>query len=70
MKKDETQSPSTSLAEPDCYAGSVKQLCKDIDEGWRYFWRKRGFIEPPSIVDNGFKFGNLNFEKKPTKKSK
>jgi hypothetical protein len=71
MKEDETQSPSTSLAEPgSVYSGNVKQLCDDIDKGWRYFWRKRGFIEPPPLVDEGFKFGNMNFEKKPTKKSK
>lgn len=70
MKEDEIQSPSTSLAEPGSYSGSVKKLCDDIDKGWRYFWRKRGFIEPPSLVDERYKFGNLNFEAKSTKKSK
>ena len=71
MKEDETQSPSTSLAEPgSVYSGNVKQLCDDIDKGWRYFWRKRGFIEPPPLIDECYKFGSMNFEKKPTKKSK
>lgn len=70
MKQDETQLPNISQAEPGTYGGSVKKLCDDIDKGWRYFWRKRGHIEPPSLIDDGFKFGNLNFEKKPTKKSK
>lgn len=71
MKEDETQSLSTTLAEPgSIYSGNVKQLCDDIDKGWRYFWRKRGFTEPPSLVDERYKFGSMNFEKNPPKKSK
>lgn len=71
MKKDETLSLSTNLAEPGLsYSGSAKQLCDDIDKGWRYFWRRRGFSEPPPLIDERYKFGRLNFEKDPTKKSK
>jgi len=52
-------------------SGNIRSLVEEVDEGWRYFWRKRGFIEPPSLVDDQFKFGSLNFEKKTApKKSK
>ena len=50
------------------------ELIAEIDRGWRYFWKKRGYDEPPSLIDPGYEFGgkkfNFNNEKKSTKESK
>lgn len=35
-----------------------RNIKKDIDEGYRYFWKKRGYDEPPSAS-----FGNITFGK-------
>jgi len=41
-------------------------LIKAVDEGWRYFWKQRGYSHPPAM-DESFTFGN---EKNKTKDSK
>lgn len=50
------------------------ELIEEIDRGWRYFWKKRGFDEPPPLVDPGYEFGGKDFifknEEKSTKESK
>ena len=38
-----------------------KDIKKSIDEGYRYFWKKRGYDEPPSTQLG--KFGNMIFGK-------
>ena len=55
------------------FSGTCAQLIKDIDEGWRYFWKKRGFDPPPELYSDADKwFGKkgLNSEKESTKESK
>lgn len=34
------------------------ELIKAIDEGWRYFWRQRGYSEPPTMDSDTFLFGD------------
>jgi hypothetical protein len=55
------------------FSGTCTQLIKDIDEGWRYFWKKRGFDPPPELYsDRNDWFGReekLN-EKESAEKSK
>ena len=45
------------------------ELIEEIDQGWRYFWKKRGFDEPPSLVDPGYEFGGKKFDFKNEEKS-
>ena len=55
------------------FSGTCAQLIKDIDAGWRYFWKKRGFDPPPDHwgSDSNFWFGGEGInEKKPAKESK
>lgn len=37
---------------------SNTDLIKAVDEGWRYFWRQRGYSEPPNIDSDTFIFGH------------
>ena len=37
---------------------SNADLIKAVDEGWRYFWRQRGYAEPPTIDSDTFIFGH------------
>lgn len=37
---------------------SNADLIKAVDEGWRYFWRQRGYPEPPVIDSDTFIFGH------------
>lgn len=56
------------------FSGTCAQLIKDIDEGWRYFWKKRGYDPPPDHWgnDSSFWFGRegVNSEKKSAEESK
>lgn len=56
------------------YADTNLELIDEIDRGWRYFWKQRGFDEPPSLIDAEYGFGGSGFkfsnEKKSPKKSK
>ena len=56
------------------YADTNLELIDEIDRGWRYFWKQRGFDEPPSLIDSEYGFGGSGFkfgdEKKSSKKSK
>lgn len=54
------------------FSGTCAQLIKDVDEGWRYFWKNRGYDTPPEFGDRGLWFGGngINDEKKPAKESK
>lgn len=45
----------------------MRELSEEIDRGWRYFWRKRGYAEPPPLSDDQFMFRN---EKNALKKNK
>lgn len=46
---------------------SNADLIKAIDEGWRYFWKKRGYSEPPSIDSDTFIFGHEKNRNKTNK---
>lgn len=37
---------------------SNTDLIKAVDEGWRYFWKQRGYSEPPTMDSDTFIFGN------------
>lgn len=49
---------------------SNAELIKAIDEGWRYFWKQRGYDHPPSADLNTFTFGNEKNKAKVSKQKK
>ena len=52
------------------YADTNLDLIADIDWGWRYFWKKRGYDPPPSIGSFGSKDFDFRNEKNLAKKGK
>lgn len=64
-------SPATSDAEG-LVSGTMLQLQEDIDRGWRYFWKKRGFDPPPDLYgeNNWFAMKNRRDEANKNKASK
>lgn len=65
-----TQGIQMSKREP-----SNADLIKAVDEGWRYFWRQRGYPEPPVIDSDTFIFGheknrNTTNKQKETRRAK
>tara|TARA_Y100000289_G_C3911079_1_gene144704 strand:+ start:391 stop:681 length:291 start_codon:yes stop_codon:yes gene_type:complete len=65
-------SVSSATTEKGYFSGTCAQLIKDIDTGWRYFWKKRGFDPPPELYsDRNDWFGREGInEKNSAKKSK
>jgi len=53
-------------------SGSMLKLQADIDWGWRYFWKRRGFSPPPDLYgeNNWFAMKNRRHEKKQDKPGK
>lgn len=48
-------------------------IIEEIDKGWRYFWKKRGYEPPPSFhksKSNNFLFGKSLYEAKSNQKEK
>ena len=43
-------------------------IIEEIDKGWKYFWKKRGYDPPPK--SNNFLFGKSLYEAKSTKEEK
>lgn len=52
-------------------SGSMLQLQEDIDRGWRYFWKGRGFDPPPDLYgdNNWFAMKNRRHEADKNKTS-
>ncbi len=65
----DNEAESTTQAEGLPYC-NMTELQEDVDKGWRHFWKKRGYAEPPPLIDDQYRFGSLNFEKNSTKKGK
>ena len=57
-----TQGIQMSKREP-----SNADLIKAVDEGWRYFWKQRGYPEPPMIDSDTFIFGHEKNRNKTNK---
>ncbi len=53
-------------------SGSMLKLQEDVDRGWRYFWKKRGFDPPPDLYgeNNWFAMKNRKHEAKQDKPGK
>lgn len=45
-------SEGSSDTTPGYFSGTCIQLHKEVDRGWRRFWKKRGFDTPPDLYSN------------------
>ena len=45
---DEEESKNTQY-EPSLFNGTCKELRDEVDKGWKYFWKNRGFDPPPDL---------------------
>ena len=44
-----TVSEESADSTPGYFSGTCRQLHEEVDRGWRYFWKKRGYDPPPDI---------------------
>ena len=49
---------------------NLQELHKEIDKGWRYFWKKRGLEEPPCAWGGAHWWEKRNREKDKIKAGK
>ena len=60
-----------STASSGFFAGSCAELIKEVDQGWRRFWKKRGFDPPPDLhKDTWFGREGIKYEKNSAAESK
>jgi hypothetical protein len=58
---------------PGFFSGTCRQLIDDVDSGWKYFWKNRGFDPPPDLYSDNQIFSGNGFscnEEVTFKKSK
>lgn len=41
---------------PGFFSGTCRQLIDDVDKGWKYFWKKRGYDPPPDLYSEADKW--------------